>query len=75
MKRYVKPGGILLAATCSITQAESNLDWFFNENEDFSEVKLELPEGIDYMKQTHGIQLFPNISGMDGFFICKMKRN
>ncbi len=75
LKRYVKPGGTLLAATCSITKAESDIDWFFKENSDFEEEITDMPNGMEYVKLTHGIQLLPDISGTDGFFICKMKRS
>ena len=70
-KNYVKPGGTLMITTCSITRDESDLTWFFKKNKDFIEAKLDMPKGMDYIKKTHGIQLFPHISKMDGFFICK----
>ena len=74
-KNYVKPGGTLMMTTCSITRDESNLSWFFKKNKDFIEQKLDMPKGMEYVKKTHGIQLLPHISYMDGFFICKAKRN
>ncbi len=74
-KNYVKPNGTLMITTCSITRDESDLTWFFKKNKDFIEQKMDMPKGMDYVKKTHGIQLFPHISHMDGFFICKAKRN
>ncbi len=74
-KNYVKPGGTLMITTCSITRDESDLGWFFKKNKDYIEQKLDMPKGMEYVKKTHGIQLFPHISQMDGFFICKAKRN
>jgi 16S rRNA (cytosine967-C5)-methyltransferase len=74
-KNYVKPDGILMYVTCSITKSESDLSWFFKKNKNFVEMDLNMPKGIDFIKAEHGIKLFPNVSGMDGFFICKMRRN
>lgn len=73
-KNYVKPNGTLMITTCSITRDESDLGWFFKKNKDYLEQKLDMPKGMEYVKKTHGIQLFPHISHMDGFFICKAKR-
>jgi len=73
-KNYVKPNGTLMMTTCSISRDESDLSWFFKKNKDFIEQKPDMPKGMEYVKKTHGIQLFPHISHMDGFFICKAKR-
>ncbi|MEX1306898.1 MAG: 16S rRNA (cytosine(967)-C(5))-methyltransferase RsmB [Eubacteriales bacterium] len=73
-KNYVKLGGTLMITTCSMTRDESNLAWFFKKNKAFIEETLDVPKGTEYVKKAHGIQLFPHISKMDGFFICKAKR-
>jgi len=74
-KNYVKRGGILMYMICSITREESDLKWFFKKNKNFTEEKLDIPKNVEYFKAEHGIKLFPNISNMDGFYICKMRKN
>jgi len=73
-KNYVKPGGTMMVVTCSVTQAESDLAWFFKQNKNFDEQAIELPKHIEAIKRPNGIQLFPHLSKMDGFFVCKIKR-
>jgi len=73
-KSYVKHDGILMYITCSITKAETDLTWFFKKNKDYEAQEMEIPSGIDYIKAEYGIKLFPHISDMDGFFICKIIR-
>jgi 16S rRNA (cytosine967-C5)-methyltransferase len=74
-KSYVKKGGIIMVITCSIVKKECDLNWFFKKNKDYIEEKMIMPDGVDYVKAQHGIKLFPHISKMDGFFICKIRRN
>ena len=59
---YVKPGGILLYSTCTINHYENDriVNDFLNSSKEFEELER--------------IQLFPNVDGTDGFFICKMRR-
>lgn len=79
--RYVKPGGIFMYSTCTISEEENTeqlkwlLDNFPLEAVDFCE---DLPKAL---KQTlsdsakHGfIQLLPGIHDCDGFFIAKLRR-
>jgi 16S rRNA (cytosine967-C5)-methyltransferase len=60
--RYVKPGGILLYSTCTINKAE---------NQDITMTFLK--ENPQFVIE-ESIQLFPNITDTDGFYICKMRR-
>ncbi|MDR3278060.1 MAG: 16S rRNA (cytosine(967)-C(5))-methyltransferase RsmB [Oscillospiraceae bacterium] len=62
LSRYVKPGGVLLYATCTPLR---------RENEDVIEDFL---RGSDFEKRDM-ITLLPHIHHTDGFFICKLRRN
>ena len=74
---YVKPGGILMFSTCTITKEENqeNREWILSELPfepvDFSD---RLPEQfLDQAKEGH-LQLLPGIYGTDGFYIAKFRR-
>lgn len=60
--RYVKPGGSILYSTCTVNPAENRqvIDEFLNNNPLFSIEKEQ--------------QFFPSENGMDGFYICLMRR-
>lgn len=76
-KQYVKPKGILMYSTCTILDQE-NFDIvkvFLENNPEFKLVSMEnsIPRGdrIDSIKEGY-LQLYPNLHGLDGFFIAKM---
>ncbi|MCL2493838.1 MAG: 16S rRNA (cytosine(967)-C(5))-methyltransferase RsmB [Clostridiales bacterium] len=60
--QYVKPGGILVYATCTIAE---------RENEEVVTAFLRKNRAFKCLEQK---QLLPNTDGTDGFFICKMQR-
>ncbi len=61
--QYVKPGGVLVYSTCTIS---------VNENQKV--VKDFLKKNPNYTIE-HEMQLLPNVDNTDGFFICKMKKD
>lgn len=74
--KYVKAGGVLIYSTCTIHD-EENIDIvneFLKNNENFELVPIDEVK-IDLDNQDKGyIKIYPNIHGMDGFFIAKLKR-
>ncbi len=71
----LKPGGILLYATCSLLprENEEQIDHFLSKNVDAYEQPIEGPWGH---LRTHGRQTIPGEDSMDGFFYaCLHKRS
>lgn len=60
---YVKPGGVLVYSTCTVNRQENEniIEQFLKENSAFTVEKQR--------------QIFPFEGNLDGFFICRMKRN
>lgn len=76
---YVKPGGILVYATCSILPQE-NADQVKRFLADHPEFAIDpLPETVPekYREQAgeYGLQLLPHRDGVEGFFIARMRRD
>ena len=75
--RYVRPGGVLVYSTCSVLKAE-NEDQVRAFLERHPEFKAEpLPETIPEAfrkNEALGLQLLPHRDGVEGFYICRMRR-
>jgi len=69
----LKPGGILLYATCSILPDENEL-----QVKRFLETRSDatlIPLSEQYNSDTQGRQLLPNEDAMDGFYYAKLQKN
>jgi 16S rRNA (cytosine967-C5)-methyltransferase len=77
--KYVKPGGVLVYSTCTIEKEENEdiINKFLKENADFLSVDItDCLKGFqskDTAKDGY-VQFYPNIDGIDGFFMAKLKK-
>ncbi len=73
---YVRPGGLLLYSTCTLTKEENEgvVEAFLKENPNFALEKLPLPPV--FPENETGMQLLiPGQYDTDGFFICRLRKN
>jgi 16S rRNA (cytosine967-C5)-methyltransferase len=68
---YVKPGGVLLYATCTILKRENEeiIRAFLASHAEFTLEHMDIPVENDGF-----VTLLPSRNGTDGFFICKLRR-
>ena len=73
--RYVKKGGILMYATCTILKRENEevVRQFLTGNPEFHTEPLELPEEFEG-NESGMLTLIPGQHDTDGFFICRLRR-
>jgi 16S rRNA (cytosine967-C5)-methyltransferase len=69
MSKLLKPGGLLLYATCSVFRSENErqIKKFLKSNPDFNELPIHIP---DARKALHGQQIITGTNDMDGFYYC-----
>ena len=76
--RYVKPGAVLVYATCSVLpeENEEQVKRFLENHPDFVMDALpeEIPGHLRGLAGEYGLQLLPHRDGMEGFFTARMKR-
>lgn len=71
VSKYVKDGGVLVYATCTIFNMENGavVDAFLEKHDEFT------LEKIDCDVENKGkIQLLPDGKGTEGFYICRMRK-
>jgi 16S rRNA (cytosine967-C5)-methyltransferase len=76
---YVKPQGVLLYSTCTINKSENIkvVEAFLKSRDDFflEDLSQLLPENLESNTKSKGyVEIFPNIHGIDGFFIARLRR-
>lgn len=73
--RYVRPGGVLLYATCTILSRENEevAVWLTEKEKDFTLETFVLPGPIGRV-ETGMLTLWPHRHGTDGFFMAKLRR-
>ncbi len=69
----LKPGGLLLYATCSIFPQENSriIERFLKQQDNAALLKIEAAWGLD---TAYGQQLFPQEDGHDGFFYARLQK-
>lgn len=70
--RYVKSGGLLVYSTCTVFKMENDevVNAFLESDDGFKLSKIPLP-----FDNNGAIQFLPDRNGMEGFYLCHMRKN
>lgn len=70
--KYVKKGGLLVYSTCTVFKMENDkiIENFLEEHKEFSKEEISLP-----FENNGSIQFLPDGKGMEGFFLCHLRKN
>ena len=75
---YLKPGGVLVYATCTLSRAENerNIEFFLAEHPEFElqEAARYLPIQARQMVRDKFFQALPQRDHTDGFFAARMRK-
>ena len=73
--RYVKEGGLLLYATCTVLRRENEqvVERFLEKHDNFTTEPLPLPDSFPG-NESGMLTLIPGQYDTDGFFICRLRR-
>ena len=74
--RYVRPGGVLLYATCTLLERENEdvVRAFLGKHKDFTLERFQLPGDFEGAREGM-VTCWPHRHGTDGFFFAKLRRN
>ena len=73
--RYVRPGGVLLYATCTLLERENEdvVRAFLDKHKDFTLERFQLPGDFEGAREGM-VTCWPHRHGTDGFFFAKLRR-
>lgn len=76
VSRYVRPGGVLLYATCTLLRRENEavVEDFLDRHSNFTLEALELPGPVGALPAGM-VTLWPHRHDTDGFFFAKMRKD
>lgn len=77
--KYVKPGGVLVYSTCTVLKRENYelVSNFVSNNKEFTleDIRGLIPDKLRKMNSEKGfVEFYPNIDGIDGFFIARLRK-
>ena len=73
--RYVRPGGVLLYATCTLLERENEdvVRAFLDKHKDFTLERFQVPGDFEGAREGM-VTFWPHRHGTDGFFFAKLRR-